>query len=119
MPSVRVFSFMWRIYNKDHASMSHETLERLLKLRRDSDFSAKNYMHAVELFLTEYPDGSIRKRARRLDGHSCPSTRKSRGVSNEPSFIEIHDAINRRVRDIDFNQISDDDWTSDSDSDDI
>ena len=115
----RVFSFMWRIYNKDRASMSHETLERLLQLRIDSDFSAKNYMHAVELFLTEYPDGSVRKRARRLDGHSYPSTRKSRGVSNEPSFIEIHDAINRSVRDIDLNQISDDDWTSDSDSDDI
>ena len=57
----RVFSFMWRIYNKDRASMSHETLERLLQLRIDSDFSAKNYMHVVELFLTEYPDGSIRK----------------------------------------------------------
>ena len=119
MPSVRVFSFMWRIYNKDHASMSHETLERLLQLQIDSDFSAKNYMHAVELFLTEYPDGSIRKRARCLDGHSYPSTWKSRGVSNEPSFIEIHDAINKSVRDSNLNQISDDDWTSDSDSDDI
>ena len=48
-----------------------------------------------------------------------PSTRKSQGVSNEPSFIETHDAINRSVRDIDLNQISDDDWTSDFDSDDI
>ena len=76
-------------------------------------------MHAIELFLTEYPDGSVRKRARRLDGHSYPSTCKSRVVSNEPSFIEIHDAINRSVRDIDLNQISDDDWTCDSDSDDI
>ena len=99
--------------------MSHETLERLLQLRIDSDFSAINYIHAIELFLTEYPDGSVRKRARRLDSHSYPSTRKSRGVSSEPSFIEIHDAINRSVRDIDLNQISDDDWTSDSDSDDI
>ena len=99
--------------------MSHETLERLLQLQIDIDSSAKNYMHAVELFLTEYPDGSARKRARRLDGHSYPSTHKSRRVSNEPSFIESHDAINRSVRDIDLNQISDDDWTSDSDSDDI
>ena len=28
----RVFSFMWHIYNKDRASVSHETLERLLQL---------------------------------------------------------------------------------------
>ena len=76
-------------------------------------------MHAIELFLIECPDGSVRKRARRLNGHSYPSTHKSQGVSNEPSFTEIHDAINRRVRDIDLNQISDEDWTSDSDSDDI
>ena len=36
----RVLSFMWRTFNKDRATMSHETLEKLLHIQIDSDFNA-------------------------------------------------------------------------------
>ena len=55
---------------------SHETLEPLLQLSLDNVFQAENYDHAIELFLTEYPDGTVRKLTRHLDGHAYPSKRK-------------------------------------------
>ena len=55
----RVFSFLWRLYTKERQSLHHETLEKLLMLRCDNDYDVGNYSHAIELFLNEYPDGTI------------------------------------------------------------
>ena len=73
----RIFSFLWRQLTKDRLSMNNETLERILQLRFGTgDYSIEQYDHAIDLFLTEYPDGTVRKRRRQLDGHNYLSKRK-------------------------------------------
>ena len=42
--------------------MSHESLEMLLHTRLDVNQSKEQYGSAVEMILTEYPDGTIRKK---------------------------------------------------------
>ena len=72
---MRMCFFIYVVHhNKDRASLSHGTLERLLQLHLDNDFQAENYDHAIELFLTEYSDGTVRKRAR----HAYPSKQKNK-----------------------------------------
>ena len=91
------------------------------------DFSPSRYDHAIELFLSEYPNGEIRKRPRHLDGHNYPKKRKSRPGQNKngPNVNLLHETIssssssedeeeNVNIADIDINEISDDNW-SDSD----
>ena len=64
--SGRVFSFLWHIFSKERQSLSHEMLEMLLHIRPDVDQSKDQYGGTVEMFLTEYPDGTVCKRKRCL-----------------------------------------------------
>lgn len=126
--SERVFSFLWRVFSKERQSLDNNTLEDILRLRCDSDHSEERYGHAIELFLSEYPNGEVRKRRRRLDGHEYPSKRstpqnKQRRI--EPQVNILNDLVpdssddeeTETVNDIDINEISDDEWSSDSESD--
>ena len=71
--SERVFSFLWCTFSKEWQSMKHETLEILLRIRSDVDLREEQYSDAVDMFLSEYPDGTVRKRKRHLQGHKYPS----------------------------------------------
>ena len=116
--SERNFSFCWRVFNKERSSLKNSTLESLLRLRSDRDFAEERYEHAINMFLTEYPNGQVRKRPRHLDGHSYPSKRKA--PSNRQGIVSLGDITNRLdslVTEIDVNEISDSEW-SDSSSDD-
>ena len=75
--SGRVFSFLWCIFTKEKQSLSHEMLEMLLHIQSGVDQSKEQYGGAVEMFLTEYPDGTIRKRKHCLQGHAYPQIAKS------------------------------------------
>ena len=50
--SERVFSFLWRVFSKDRQSLSNSTLEDILRLRCDTDFSESRYKRAIEMYLT-------------------------------------------------------------------
>ena len=74
--SERVFSFLWRAFSKERQLLKNDTLEDILRLRSDMDYKPSKYDHAIELFLSEYPNGDVRKRGRHLDGHNYPKNEK-------------------------------------------
>ena len=49
------------------------------------DYKPSKYDHAIELLLSEYPNGDVRKKGRHLDGHNYPEKRKSRGQKKKLS----------------------------------
>ena len=55
----------------------------------------KQYDHAIDLFLTEYPDWTVRKTWRQPDRHNYPSKRKkATSVQSKPSSLtEINEAL--------------------------
>ena len=71
--------------------MNNETLERILQFCFGTgDYSIEQYDHAIDLFLTEYPDNR-----RQPDGHNYPSKRKkATNVQSKPSSLtEINEAL--------------------------
>ena len=87
------------------------------------DYKPSKYDHAIELFLSEYPNGDVRKRGRHLDGHYYPKKRRSRGQKKRLSVnVDLpHETISsseeeeeRNIENININEISDEEW-SDSD----
>ena len=81
------------------------------------DYKPSKYDHAIELFLSEYPNGDMRKRGRPMVGHNYPKKRKSRG-QKKPSvnFDLLHETISSseeeeeedlNIEDININEISD------------
>ena len=64
--------------------------ERILQLQSaGKDYGIEMYDHAIDLFLTEFPDGTVRKRPRHADEHNyCKKQNESASTSNEtPSSI--------------------------------
>ena len=55
----------------------------------------KQYDHAIDLFLTEYPDWTVRKTWKQPDGHNYPSKRKkATNIQSKPSSLtEINEAL--------------------------
>ena len=52
-------------------NLNHQTLERILQLRSaGKDYRIETYDHAINLFLTEFPDGTARKHPRHVDWHN-------------------------------------------------
>ena len=67
--SEQMFSYLWRQLSKERMSLNHETLERILQLRSaGKDYCIETYDHAIDLFLTEFPNGIVRKRPCHVDG---------------------------------------------------
>ena len=74
--SERIFSYLWRQLSKEWMSLNHQTLERILQLRSaGKDYRIETYDHAIDLFLTEFPDGTVRKCPRHVDGHNYSKKR--------------------------------------------
>ena len=88
-------------------SLKHETLERILQLRCSrQDYSLDSYSHAIDLFLTEYPDGTIRKAGRHVDGHAYPAKRNKANNGNSitpPSLQRIYELLGEGVSIEDIN----------------
>ena len=76
--------------------MNNETLGRILQFWFGTgDYSIEQYDHALDLFFTEYPDGTARKKQRQPDGHNIPSKRKkaTNAQSKPSSLTEINEAL--------------------------
>ena len=76
--------------------MNNKTLEKILQFRFGAGYySIEQYDHAIDLLLTEYPDGTVRKKRRQPDGHNYPSKRKkATNVQSKPSSLtEISEAL--------------------------
>ena len=80
--SERVFWFLWRIFSKDRQSKKHETLEIIFHTRSDDGQIKESYRDVSNMFLNEYPEGTVRKRKRHLHGHEYPSHRASNKKSH-------------------------------------
>ena len=66
-----------------------ETILRISYYRRLSNVSLQK---AMELFLTENPDGELRKGKRRLSGYTISSKSKgSTGMRKQGLFLEVSD----------------------------
>ena len=122
--SERVFSFLWCAFSKDCQSVKNNTLEDILCLRSDMDYKPSKYDHAIEFFLSEYPNSDVRKRGRYLDGHNYPEKRKSCG-QKKPSvnLYLLHETISSsekeeedlNIENININKISDEEWSESDD----
>ena len=52
-------------------SLNHQTLERILQLQSAGKvYCIETYDYAINLFLTEFPDGTVRKHPHHVDGHN-------------------------------------------------
>lgn len=89
-----------------------KTIDSLLRLRGDTDFTAKNYNRAIELFLSKHPDGTLKKAKCHVDGQNYPKKRKSvnKSIDSELSLWDINNRI-KKVTDVDLSYKSDDEWS--------
>ena len=67
--------------------MKHDTLEILLRIRSDVNLHEEWYSDAVDMFLNEYPDGTVRKRKRYLQGHKYPLRRVSKKTHHDVASV--------------------------------
>ena len=119
----RVFSFMWRVFSKDRQSLKNRSMENIIRLRCNDDYSPEKYKDAVDRFLNEHPNGEIRKMPRRPDGHNYPQERKKKKPNNRiridsssSTSSSESEEERQQIEDIPLDDISSDEWT-DSDSD--
>ena len=57
--SKQAFSFLWRNFSKERSSMKNDSMENILCLCDDKDFSKQHYRHDIKLFLEEYSDAGL------------------------------------------------------------
>ena len=76
------------------------------------------------MYLTEYPNGEVRKRPRRPDGHSYPRKRFSKKTPRQEMQTTTLDNIESSssdeehiIDDINIDEFSDDEWSLSSDED--
>ena len=116
--SERVFSFLWRVFNKERQSLENKTLETILRLRCDDEYSPERYTHAIQLFLTEHPDGTLRKGERRVDGITPVPKKKHKNNDGVSVSIILDQLVSSSddenidcIEDIPLNTISDNEWS--------
>ena len=85
--SERVFSLLWHTFSKEQQSMKHDTLEILLCIRSDVNLHEEWYSDAADMFLNEYPDGTVRKRKRHLQGHKYPLCQVSKKTHHDVASV--------------------------------
>ena len=73
----RIFSFLCKIFSKERQSFKNDGLNDILRLRIDENFDCSRYDLATHLFLTEHPNGEVRKHTRHVDGHEYPKKQQS------------------------------------------
>ena len=93
-------------------------------MRPDENFDCSRYNLATHLFLTDHPNGEVRKHTRHVDAHNYPKKRKSI-VTNKASasatlnFLvpdNVPDDISE-IEEICLDDFSSDEWTFNSDED--
>lgn len=112
--------------------MKNDTQEAILRVRSDNDFNERRYDRAVNIFMTEFPNGDIMQGKRRLAGYKPHKKKRTRKKS--PKLVPLTDSdtdcdssSERHViedeeeemeSNINLSDISSDDaeWTSSSDS---
>ncbi|XP_057294742.1 uncharacterized protein LOC130623291 [Hydractinia symbiolongicarpus] len=85
----RVFSGFTKMMTRDRLSLKNESQEAILRVRGDRNFKPSRYDKAVTMFLNQYPNGEVRKRARRLDGHKFHRRRRAKKVL--PVIVPLSD----------------------------
>ena len=81
-------------------SLNHQTLERILQLQSAGQvYCIETYDYAINLFLTEFLDGTVRKHPHHVDGHNYSKKQnvnekeqnESASTSNETpsSFVDL------------------------------
>ena len=102
------------MFSKDQQSTNIKTIENILWLHSDQDYSPQSYNHAIELFLSEYPDGTLRNGKHQVDGKT--TFRKHPKIVSTKSIPQVLD--NLVPDDIPISDISDkDEWSSTDDDD--
>ena len=113
----RVFSFLWRVFAKDRQSFKNTGLKNILHLKFDQDMSPDRYDHAIDLFLTEHPNGELRKTPRRVSGYQSTGKRKvprpSLDVTSPSQAIDLAVSSDDEEN-LDVGSISSDEWTDNS-----
>ena len=67
-----------------------DTKEAILHVRNDNDFSERRYDKAVNMFMTEFPNGDIMQGKRRLTGYKPHKKKKTRKKS--PKLVPLTDS---------------------------
>ncbi|XP_002130702.2 uncharacterized protein LOC100179588 [Ciona intestinalis] len=80
---------------------------------KDSGYEKQDYSHAVNLFLTAFPDGKTRKKTRRLEGYDV-ARKKSKLNQEDPPAVPV---VN--IQDTSTGDISSEAWSDTDDEKDL
>ena len=71
-------------------SLKNDSQAAVFRVRNDRNYKPEHYDRAVDMFLTEFPNGDIRKHARRVDGYR-PHKRlkRSRKKKSQPEIVSL------------------------------
>ena len=95
--------------------MNIKTIENILWLRPDQDDSPQCYNHVIELFISEYSDGTARKGKHWVVGTT--TLKRSPKIDSTKSVPEVLDNLVPDPNDIPLSDISDNDEWSSTDND--
>jgi hypothetical protein len=70
--------------------LKNDTQEAILRVRNDNDFSERRYDRAVNMFMTEFPNGDIMQGKRRLAGYKPHKKKRTRKKS--PKLVPLTDS---------------------------
>ena len=70
------FIFMAFVFQRK-TIVKAKTLESLLHVRSDNNFSQEIYTEVVNMFMAEFPEGTLRKHKQHLKGPQYPKNQKS------------------------------------------
>jgi hypothetical protein len=71
-------------------ALKSDTQEAILRVRNDNDFSERRYDRAVNMFMTEFPNGDIMQGKRRLAGYKPHKKKRTRKKS--PKLVPLTDS---------------------------
>ena len=71
-------------------ALKNDTQEAILRVRNDNDFSERRYDRAVNMFMTEFPNGDIMQGKRRLAGYKPHKKKRTRKKS--PKLVPLTDS---------------------------
>ena len=91
-------------------------IENILQLCLDQDYYPQCYNCTIELFLSEYPDGTVRKEKRQVD--ETTTFKKCPKIDWTKSVPEVLDDLVQDPDDIPLLDISDNDKWSNTEDDD-
>ena len=81
-------SIFWFIFS---LQLKNDTQEAILRVRGDRNFGNSRYETAIAMFMTQHPNGDLRKSQRRPAG-CAPHKRPKRKKSVVPEYVSISDS---------------------------